>query len=249
MSCLFCAISTGHLAAHVVFEDDVACAFLDKSPLFLGHVLVVPKTHVVALWELPAAQVGPFFERVQLIAEALPRALGAQGVFVANNNLVSQSVAHLHVHLIPRTKGDGLKGFFWPRQKYASEEDMAATAQAIGSALRRAVPLRTRGFLRTSNEIPGAPRNLASLLSPPPSPPASFARPRHDRSAARDRVWGRRAWRHPGVRPRYRRACWTVCGRHGRLCGRGGRGGWGSATEQRSSRSVNFAGVLPSNGC
>ncbi len=134
-TCLFCAIAAGESPAHRVFEDDVACAFLDKSPLFRGHVLVVPRKHAVTLWELPAGDVGPFFERVQRIAEALPKALGCGGVFVANNNLVSQSVAHLHVHVVPRTKGDGLKGFFWPRQKYESDDAMAATAARVSEAL------------------------------------------------------------------------------------------------------------------
>lgn len=134
-TCLFCAIAAGASPAHLVLEDDIACAFLDKSPLFRGHVLVVPRRHVVALWDLPADEVGPFFARVQRIAEALPKALGCGGVFVANNNLVSQSVAHLHVHAIPRTKGDGLKGFFWPRQKYESDDAMAETAARVREAL------------------------------------------------------------------------------------------------------------------
>ena len=98
------------------FADDVAVAFLDRSPLFAGHTLVVPPRHVVhAGRPAPADEVGPFYRRVQLLASAMPGPLGAQGTFVANNNVVSQSVAHLHVHVVPRTKGDGLRGFFWPR--------------------------------------------------------------------------------------------------------------------------------------
>lgn len=135
MSCIFCEIATGKLAAHVVYDDDVALAFLDKKPLFVGHVLVIPRSHVVTLPDLPAFDVGPFFERVQAIARAVPAALGSQGTFVAMNNVVSQSVAHLHVHVVPRTKGDGLKGFFWPRTKYASDDQMRETAEKIRAAL------------------------------------------------------------------------------------------------------------------
>lgn len=136
-ACVFCDILEKKLPAHVVLDDDVCLAFLDKTPLFHGHVLVVPRTHLVTLPELPAKIVGPFFERVQLIAAALPPALGAEGSFVANNNVVSQSVAHLHVHVVPRTKGDGLKGFFWPRKKYASDEEMAAVAAKIAETIRQ----------------------------------------------------------------------------------------------------------------
>lgn len=133
--CVFCSIAEAKLPAHVVLDDDVAVAFLDQKPLFHGHVLVVPRAHVVTLPELPPGTLGPFFERVQRIAGAVPRALGAQGTFVAMNNVVSQSVAHLHVHVVPRTKGDGLKGFFWPRTKYASDDEMRETAERIRGAL------------------------------------------------------------------------------------------------------------------
>jgi histidine triad (HIT) family protein len=98
-------------------------------------VLVIPRTHVVTLPELDPAIVGPFFQRVQLLAAAVAKALGAQGTFVANNNIVSQSVPHLHVHVVPRTKGDGLKGFFWPRKKYASDSEMAVIADKIRATL------------------------------------------------------------------------------------------------------------------
>ncbi|CAN5918913.1 HIT family protein [soil metagenome] len=133
--CLFCAIASGELPAHVVLDDDVCVAFLDKTPLFHGHVLVVPRAHVVTLPELAPESVGPLFARVQVIAAALPAALGAGGTFVALNNVVSQSVPHLHVHVVPRTKGDGLKGFFWPRKKYAGDEEMAAVAAKIRASL------------------------------------------------------------------------------------------------------------------
>lgn len=134
-ACVFCQIVAGAMPAHVVLDDEVALAFLDVRPLFHGHVLVVPRPHVVTLPELPIAAVGPFFERVQRLAAIVPGALGAEGTFVAMNNAVSQSVAHLHVHVVPRTKGDGLKGFFWPRKKYASEEQAAETARLLRAAL------------------------------------------------------------------------------------------------------------------
>ncbi len=127
--CPFCAIVAGTASAEVVLRDDVAIAFLDRRPLFPGHVLVVPTDHVVTLPDL--VDVGPFFERVQRVAAAIPDALGAQGTLVANNNVVSQSVAHLHVHIVPRTKGDGLRGFFWPRSTYA-----AGQAAKVAAALR-----------------------------------------------------------------------------------------------------------------
>lgn len=131
MACIFCDIAERKIPAHVVYDDDVAIAFLDKTPLFHGHVLVVPRAHVVTLPELAGDIVGPFFARVQAIARAVPSALNAQGTFVAMNNVVSQSVAHLHVHVVPRTKGDGLKGFFWPRTKYTSDDQMRETADKI----------------------------------------------------------------------------------------------------------------------
>ena len=131
-ACPFCAIVAGAADAEIVLRDDVAVAFLDRAPLFPGHLLVAPVEHVVTLPEL--RDVGPFFERVQRLAAALPGALGAQGTFVANNNVVSQSVAHLHVHVVPRTKGDGLRGFFWPRTKYREGE-----AERIASLLREAL--------------------------------------------------------------------------------------------------------------
>jgi histidine triad (HIT) family protein len=134
-ACVFCQIVAGELPAHVVLDDDEALGFLDVRPLFHGHVLVVPKQHVELLTDLPVDRVGPLFERVQRVAAAVVEACGAQGSFVAMNNKVSQSVPHLHVHVVPRTKGDGLKGFFWPRTRYASEEEAAAVAASIASRL------------------------------------------------------------------------------------------------------------------
>lgn len=134
-ACAFCAIVAGASLAHEVWRDDVAVAFLDQRPVFEGHVLVVPVQHVVTLADLPTGSVGPFFERVQRIAAVLPGALDAHGTFVANNNVVSQSVAHLHVHVVPRRRKDGLRGFFWPRVRYASDAAAAAVAERIAVAL------------------------------------------------------------------------------------------------------------------
>ncbi|MDQ2647960.1 MAG: HIT family protein [Actinomycetota bacterium] len=134
-SCTFCSIVAGESPAHVVLDDDVVVAFLDIRPLFHGHVLVVPRPHVEVLTDLPVAEVGPYFERVQQVSAAVRDACGAQGTFVAMNNKVSQSVPHLHVHVVPRTKGDGLKGFFWPRTRYESDEQAAEVAARIAAEL------------------------------------------------------------------------------------------------------------------
>lgn len=134
--CVFCAIVRGEAPAHKVYEDEHVVAFLDRTPLFFGHVLVVPTAHVVTLPELPSDAVAPLFARVQWLAAAVPQALDAEGSFVAMNNIVSQSVPHLHVHVVPRRKGDGLRGFFWPRQKYTGEAQMAEVAASISAALR-----------------------------------------------------------------------------------------------------------------
>jgi histidine triad (HIT) family protein len=136
--CVFCDITGGVVASHVVLADDHAVAFLDARPVFKGHVLVAPREHAVTLADLPAAAVGPFFLRVQRVSAVMPAALDCQGTFVAANNIVSQSVPHLHVHVVPRTKGDGLRGFFWPRQRYASEEEAAGYASRLRSALTAA---------------------------------------------------------------------------------------------------------------
>jgi histidine triad (HIT) family protein len=130
---LFCEIISGERPAHVVRSDEVAVSFLDVRPVFKGHVLVVPRIHVETLTGL--ADVGPFFERVQAIARAVEEGLEAGGTFVAVNNRVSQSVAHLHVHVVPRNKKDGLRGFFWPRTTYASPEEAESYAAMIAKAL------------------------------------------------------------------------------------------------------------------
>jgi histidine triad (HIT) family protein len=139
--CTFCEVVAGQRPAQVVLADGAAVAFLDARPVFKGHVLVVPRQHVVTLADLPGAQVGPFFGAVRLISAVLPAALGAQGTFVALNNVVSQSVPHLHTHVVPRTRGDGLRGFFWPRHKYDSEDEAAGYAQRIRDALAAAPEL------------------------------------------------------------------------------------------------------------
>ncbi len=137
--CVFCRIISGEVPAHLVLDDGEFVAFLDARPVFKGHVLVLPRRHYVTLADLPAPAVGPLFERVRLLSAAVPAALGAQGTFVALNNVVSQSVAHLHVHVVPRTKGDGLRGFFWPRQRYASEDEAAEYARRIADAVTTVV--------------------------------------------------------------------------------------------------------------
>jgi histidine triad (HIT) family protein len=130
-----CRIVRGELDAAVVWRDETMIAFLDHRPVFKGHVLVSPTRHVDTLLDLPGDLYVPVLELARRVAAALPLALGAQGTFVAVNNVVSQSVPHLHVHVVPRTKGDGLRGFFWPRTKYADGE-IDAYAQLIREALR-----------------------------------------------------------------------------------------------------------------
>ena len=135
--CAFCAIAAGEAEAAVVFEDERALAFLDRRPLFHGHTLLIPRQHVELLPELPPAEVGPLFERVQLLARAVPEAMGAEGTFVAINNRVSQSVPHLHVHVVPRTSGDGLRGFFWPRHPYEDDAQLRAVQERVREAVER----------------------------------------------------------------------------------------------------------------
>ncbi len=135
MSCLFCGIVKNEVSASIVFQDDISVAFLDHRPLFPGHCLLVPKKHFETLSDLPSDLVGPFFRSVQLLARAVEIALEAEGSFVALNNRVSQSVPHLHVHIVPRRKKDGLKGFFWPRNKYKGDSELLAVQRAIQSAI------------------------------------------------------------------------------------------------------------------
>ncbi len=133
--CQFCEAVSGSLGVVEVWSGPDVVAFLDHRPVFKGHVLVVPRTHIAVLADLAPAAVGPYFLAVQRIAVAVEAGLGAGGTFVALNNKVSQSVAHLHTHVVPRTKGDGLRGFFWPRTKYTSDEEAAEYAEKIRAAL------------------------------------------------------------------------------------------------------------------
>ncbi|MFN8194474.1 MAG: HIT family protein [Nocardioidaceae bacterium] len=133
-ACLFCAIAAGETPAEVVASDDDFAAFLDHRPVFKGHVLLVPREHLVTLPDLPAALATGWVAWQQRLASAMLEALDAQGSFVAVNNTVSQSVPHLHSHVVPRTKGDGLRGFFWPRTKYGDGE-AAAYADRLRAVL------------------------------------------------------------------------------------------------------------------
>jgi histidine triad (HIT) family protein len=134
--CAFCRIAAGEEdAASVVLDEPHAVAFLDHRPLFPGHCLVIPRGHIETLADLPRDEIEPFFETVQRLSRAVPEAMGKPGSFVAMNNVVSQSVPHLHVHVVPRKPKDGLRGFFWPRQKYESEQQMAEARDAIRTAL------------------------------------------------------------------------------------------------------------------
>jgi histidine triad (HIT) family protein len=134
-NCLFCSIVAKTEGAEIVHEDADTLAFLDIRPLFAGHTLVVPKRHLVTIGDLPETLVQPFFASVQMLAVAVETAMEAKGTFVAMNNKVSQSVAHLHVHVVPRRPKDGLRGFFWPRSRYESEQEMTAAGNRIRSAL------------------------------------------------------------------------------------------------------------------
>lgn len=135
MDCLFCRIVQGEVSAAIVFESSTSLAFLDHRPLFPGHSLLVPRAHFETLGDLPVEQVGSFFRDAQLLARAVEQALAAEGTFVAMNNRVSQSVPHLHVHIVPRRRKDGLKGFFWPRNKYENSEQIIEVQKAIQSAV------------------------------------------------------------------------------------------------------------------
>ncbi len=135
MSCVFCRIAQGAGQAHIVYEDPKVMAFLDHRPLFHGHTLVIPKQHAETLWELPAELISPLFETVRILSLAVPQATCSQGSFVAINNKVSQSVPHLHVHVVPRNRKDGLRGFFWPRHPYQDHTQMEQVATAIRQKL------------------------------------------------------------------------------------------------------------------
>ena len=135
MNCAFCDIVSGKVPAEIVWRDKDSIAFLDHRPLFPGHVLLIPTSHIVTLADLPSGQVGPLFQVAQKLERAVESAMDAEGSFIAVNNNVSQSVLHLHVHIGPRRKGDGLKGFFWPRRGYDSDEHLRETAEKIRAAI------------------------------------------------------------------------------------------------------------------
>jgi histidine triad (HIT) family protein len=134
-SCLFCKIIAGEVTARIVFEDEISLAFLDHRPVFPGHCLLMPKKHFETLADLPGSLIGPFFGNAKLLTSAIESAMEAHGTFVAMNNRVSQSVPHLHVHIVPRRRKDGLRGFFWPRYPYKSEEE----AELVQSIIRKAM--------------------------------------------------------------------------------------------------------------
>ena len=134
-NCAFCKIVRGAVPCHRVFEDDLSLAFLDHRPLFAGHTLFITKSHIETLFDLPESLVGAVFTNVQLLSRAVMQGMEAEGTFVAINNRVSQSVPHFHAHVVPRRKGDGLKGFFWPRRAYKDAQEIAATLQALHSAI------------------------------------------------------------------------------------------------------------------
>ena len=136
-ACVFCKIVEGTLEGPIVFEDESTLAFLDHRPLFHGHALVIPKKHVETLTDLPPAMIATFFRSVQMLSRAVELAMEAEGTFVAMNNRVSQSVPHLHVHVVPRRRKDGLKGFFWPRTKYKSDDEMKDVQKKIAAALKK----------------------------------------------------------------------------------------------------------------
>jgi histidine triad (HIT) family protein len=135
VDCVFCAIVAGTVPAFKVIDSPDGVGFLDTRPVFKGHVLVAPRVHVEQLTDLPADLIAGYFGLVQRVASAVPEALGAKGTFVAINNVVSQSVPHLHTHVVPRTKGDGLRGFFWPRHKYESDAEATDYAKRIADVM------------------------------------------------------------------------------------------------------------------
>ena len=134
-NCTFCRMVRGEIVSHVVYEDEVSFCFLDHRPLFPGHCLLVTREHIETLSELPAALILPLFANAQLLAQAVERGLLVEGTFVAINNRVSQSVPHLHIHIVPRRKKDGLKGFFWPRQSYRDEEHLGRVRASLQTAI------------------------------------------------------------------------------------------------------------------
>lgn len=136
-SCIFCKLASGELPSHSVYQDDDSFAFLDNQPLFPGHVLLMPRRHYETLGDLPLPLIGPLFTTAQLIARAVESALDAEGTFVAINNRVSQTVPHLHIHIVPRRRRDGLKGFFWPRHDYQDDSARETVRDAIEREIQK----------------------------------------------------------------------------------------------------------------
>ncbi len=140
--CMFCRIVRREIQTYIVLEDLVSRAFLDHRPLFPGHCLLLPKDHYETLLDLPASLLVPLFSNAQFLARAMEEGLGAEGTFVAINNRISQSVPHFHIHIVPRRRKDGLRGFFWPRQKYKDEAAMVEVQNALRSAIARLLSRR-----------------------------------------------------------------------------------------------------------
>ena len=138
-TCLFCSIVSGSTAAAIVNEDEHTLTFLDHRPLFPGHCLLIPKEHFETLTDLPSASVAPLFQKAQQLSRAVEAAMGAEGTFVAMNNRVSQSVPHLHIHIVPRKRKDGLKGFFWPRTRYKEQAEMVEVAKLIANSIEQQI--------------------------------------------------------------------------------------------------------------
>jgi histidine triad (HIT) family protein len=139
LACVFCAIVSGGTKADVVLDDSATLAFLDHRPLFVGHVLLVPRAHHELLADLPATLAGPILRNAQVLTRAVQAAMDADGTFLAINNGVSQSVPHVHVHIVPRRKGDGLKGFFWPRQKYRDAAHIEEVRARIAAEVEKLI--------------------------------------------------------------------------------------------------------------
>lgn len=141
--CTFCDIVNGNTDAYIVFEDDYTITFLDRRPLFPGHCLLIPKVHYETISELPTELIQPVFENVRFLSDIIKLTFASEGTFIAVNNKVSQSVPHMHVHIVPRNRKDGLKGFFWPRNPYKDPQHMLDTANKI------------REIIQSSRNLPG----------------------------------------------------------------------------------------------
>ncbi len=139
-ACAFCQIISGATPAAIAYQDEETVAFLDHRPLFIGHTLVVPRVHFETLPDLPPATLSTLFQKVQLLSRAIEEGLAAEGTLIVQNNKVSQSVPHVHVHVIPRRFKDGLRGFFFPRQRYTDAAHLAETAKTIAAAIASLAP-------------------------------------------------------------------------------------------------------------